>query len=614
MDLDEIFAAMPEEAAADGRDYLIINPATRTISVPDSQRLFGVETDEGATRKYFLCPRYVGDSLDLASMFLTVNYRNANGDEDGHLVTDVEVQGDNITFSWPIASKVVAYKGTIQFSVCAELPNTARRRGPDWNTAIAKGDVLEGLDPDRGTVEAETSDVVAQLRAMVTAQTAAVEATGATQAQNVQTEGNTQVNAVKATGAQETATARAAIEAKGEAVLASIPADYATLAGKVNEFANAIKGRLSGEIVQAGDVSPVEHFLGVRVRGKNLFDTSKIPTATPSVSYAYVSEAGVGRIVVRTEEGYDGNGYCTVAKTLREVCPSLEVGKTYVLTASTESNSTNMYLPGIQKSWIFGQAMVMTEAVLNSAMTFYGLSAREGMGTGDCTISNIQIEEGTEATEYTPYIDPAGVTVTRCGKNLLNREAMKSEAVLNGVTITRDGDLLTLSGTLTTDSVLFSTPFFLHGVLGDYYTLSYKHIGGTVEGASSVCVGDCDAPGAARQSWANIKMLNKDNGLTFQMVKPYIKDLWFYSTAGVVFNEYKIKIQLEPGKSATVFEPYNAATAMPDESGAVAGLPSLAPTMTLLTDTAGVNIECVYNRDTNAVLAEILERIATLGG
>lgn len=601
--IDEILAAMPEPTAEGDHEYLTIDPATRAIHVPESEKVFGVTGDELADRKFFICPRYVGDGLDLAAMFIRVNFRNANGEEDGYLVNDVTVTGDYVTFSWQLWPKVAAYQGEILFSVCADLPNTPDRRMPDWSTTLASGEVLEGLRPYDGYVEDETSDVVAQLRAETAAQTVAVEAVGAAQVQNVRT-----------AAAESTADAKAQIEAKGEAVRAGIPADYATLAGKANEFANAIKGSLSGEIVQAGDVSPVEHFLSVKVRGKNLFDVSKIPTATPSVSYAYVSEAGVGRIVVRTEEGYDGNGYCTVAKTLRDVCPSLEVGKTYVLTASTESNSTNMYLPGVQKSWIFGQAMVMTEAVLNSAMTFYGLSAREGMGTGDCTLSNIQIEEGTEATEYTPYIDPAGVTVTRCGKNLLNREAMKSEAVLNGVTITRDGDLLTLSGTLTTDSVLFSTPFFLHGVLGDYYTLSYKHIGGTVEGASSVCVGDCDAPGAARQSWANIKMLNKDNGLTFRMVKPYIKDLWFYSTAGVVFNEYKIKIQLEPGKSATAFEPYNAATAMPDESGAVAGLPSLAPTMTLLTDTAGVNIECVYNRDTNAVLAEILERIATLGG
>ena len=62
----------------------------------------------------------------------------------------------------------------------------------------------------------------------------------------------------------------------------------------------------------------------------------------------------------------------------------------------------------------------------------------------------VQLELGTEATEYTPYIDPATVTVKRCSKNLLDSALMAETKTLNGVTITREGDLLTLNGTLTT--------------------------------------------------------------------------------------------------------------------------------------------------------------------
>jgi hypothetical protein len=36
--------------------------------------------------------------------------------------------------------------------------------------------------------------------------------------------------------------------------------------------------------------------------------------------------------------------------------------------------------------------------------------------------------------------------------------------------------------------------------------------------------------------------------------------------------------------------------------------------MTLLTDTPGVTIDCEYSRDTNKVIAEILEKITALGG
>ena len=39
-------------------------------------------------------------------------------------------------------------------------------------------------------------------------------------------------------------------------------------------FANALKGTASGSVLALNDVSPVEHTMGVKVRGKNLFDKS----------------------------------------------------------------------------------------------------------------------------------------------------------------------------------------------------------------------------------------------------------------------------------------------------------------------------------------------------
>ena len=581
--IDEVLAAMPDTAAEAAIEYLTIDPVTRKITVPAASRIFGVTSDEVAERKYFLCPRYVGDGLDLAGMFLTVYFRTATGYEDGYLVDDVTVSGEYVTFSWLLAESVTMHKGAVQFSVCADLPNTAEKRRPDWNTTIATGEVLEGLDPDVGDVAGETSDVVAQLREMVTAQTGAVEATGATQVQEVH-----------AAATAATAEAQAQIEAKGVATLATIPADYTTLAGKVNEQANAIKGHLSGEIVQAGDVSPVEHFLGVKVQGKNLFDISKIPTMETDSKYAYIGEVGANYLTITTPDGYDGNGYCTVALPLKEVCPSLEVGKTYILTATTESNSTNMYLPGIKKSWIFGAPMVATDEMLKSTFTFYGLSTLAGMGTGDCTISNIQIEEGTEATEYAPYIDPAGVTVTRCGKNLWP-VFVTDQTYPNGsyTRVNDDGSfLLHVAG----DNIRFD--YMINLPAGSYTMSNGEHT--TTDKKPYIILYETD--GATHYCHE-----------TFTLEKPTACKLtvyaWHEYTGDFVFTP-----QLEKAPTATEYEPYTGATAMPDESGTVTGLPSAAPTMTLLTDTAGVAIDCTYNRDSNAVYAELLAKIAALGG
>lgn len=587
MTIDEIFAALPEEVAQDVHEYLVIDPVTRTIQVPQAESIFGVEIDSDSERKYFICPRYVGDKLDLAACFLSIKYRNANGEKDEYLVEDTAVNGEYVTFSWLISEKVVKYKGVVQFRFYAD-PST----GKAWGTTLAQGESLEGLEPDTDTVEEETSDVVTQLRAMVTQQTGNVEAVGAAQ-----------VAAVKAQGANTTQEAVEAIQAQGAATLATIPADYATLAGKANEQANAIKGHLAGEIVQAADVSPVEHYLGVKVHGKNLWNMAVITSA-----YEEFTNNGDGTITV-----HGGKYYCRAAQTLAEICPQLRSGDVAKFTISTTGYNA-IYLSTAGTLVQDGYVLTITDDMLASYVVLYGILNTDDTFNEPHTISSIQLELGDTATDYTPYIDPTGVTVTRRGKNLLNSEIMKEQATLNGVTITRAGDLLTLNGTLTVDSVLYSTPFLLHGVLGNHYTLSYKYLSGTAEGTASVCVGDCETAGAARQSWANIRMYERDNSFTYQLLKPYIKDLWFYAMAGVTFTNYKIKIQLEAGESATEYETSTNATAMPDESGVVTGLPSLAPTMTLLTDTAGVKIECTYNRDSNAVYAELLAKIAALSG
>lgn len=271
MTIDDIFASMPEEDAATGRDYLVIDPAARSITVPESEKIFGVEGDEDAARKYFICPRYVGDNLDLAGMFLTVYWRNANGDADGYLVNDAQIDGDYVTFSWLLGPEVVAYKGAVQFSVCADLPNTPTKRRPDWNTTTASGEVLEGQHPDLGDVAGETSDVVTQLRAEIQASTAAVEAAGAAQ-----------VDVVKAQGTNTTQEAVAAIQAQGEATRASIPADYTTLAGTVDRLtrdrAAAIVCEAAGAAIQVQDASN-DPLQGLRIFGRSTQDGTPTPEA-----------------------------------------------------------------------------------------------------------------------------------------------------------------------------------------------------------------------------------------------------------------------------------------------------------------------------------------------
>lgn len=156
MTLEEALEASGAEPV---NDIFLINPENRTITVPESERIFGVSHDGNAERKHFRCPKIVGDNIDLSTMHLYVNYQNANGEKYPYLVEDIRTDGDYITFSWLIGPDVVAYKGQIKFIVCAKKGDGTI---PEWNTTIAEGTVLEGLEATDEVVE-RNPDIIEQI-------------------------------------------------------------------------------------------------------------------------------------------------------------------------------------------------------------------------------------------------------------------------------------------------------------------------------------------------------------------------------------------------------------------------------------------------------------------
>lgn len=156
MTVEEALAASVVEPV---NDIFEINPETRVITVPASEKLFGVANDGNSERKHFRCPKIVGDNIDLSTMHLYINYQNANGDKYPYLVEDIQTDGDYITFSWLIGPDVVAYKGQIKFIVCAKKGDGTI---PEWNTTIAEGTVLEGLEATDEVVE-RNPDIIEQI-------------------------------------------------------------------------------------------------------------------------------------------------------------------------------------------------------------------------------------------------------------------------------------------------------------------------------------------------------------------------------------------------------------------------------------------------------------------
>lgn len=159
MTIEEALAASVVEPV---NDILEIDPETRVITVPASEKLFGVASDGNSERKHFRCPKIVGDNIDLSTMHLYINYQNGNGNKDSYMIQDMAVSGDYITFSWVLSRNVSAYKGNVRFIFCAKKADNSGNLVNEWNTTLAEGTVLEGLEATDEVV-ARNPDIIEQI-------------------------------------------------------------------------------------------------------------------------------------------------------------------------------------------------------------------------------------------------------------------------------------------------------------------------------------------------------------------------------------------------------------------------------------------------------------------
>lgn len=124
-------------------NYIEINAENRSITITQSEKLLGVENDSKAIRKYFRCPKIVGDNIDLTKSDVYINVQNASGEKSGkdrYPIQNMTASGDNVTFEWVLERKVTSHKGSVRFAVCVREKGTER----EWHTTFATGNALEG--------------------------------------------------------------------------------------------------------------------------------------------------------------------------------------------------------------------------------------------------------------------------------------------------------------------------------------------------------------------------------------------------------------------------------------------------------------------------------------
>lgn len=142
-------------------DIFVIDKDLRTITIPDEVTLLGVESDDDVLRLNFQMPKTYGE-YDLSIFSARINYVNANAEGDMYVVDDMEVDGDNITFTWLVGRTACKYKGNTLFNVCLKNIDGNGIVIQEFNTQPVTLPVLEGLETTDAVVQ-ENPDIIEQM-------------------------------------------------------------------------------------------------------------------------------------------------------------------------------------------------------------------------------------------------------------------------------------------------------------------------------------------------------------------------------------------------------------------------------------------------------------------
>lgn len=622
--------------------HFLIDQFTRQIKNDSANKTTIVQYDHNSERLTFEIPLYVdGHAMTLCDL-IEIHYINISTDGNSqnpgtYEVNDIKAEGENAVFTWLISQECTQLAGSLNFFIvfkCTENGVTVYR----WGTEIYKNlPISAGMDNGEAVLT-EYPDILAQWKAQLFSAS------------------DTAVLNVATAEANALAAIEAAGEAKKQSVLDSIPDEYEevtanvnTNTAKINELANAIKGNLSGYVVRADDVSPVKHNPIVKVHGKNWLN---IPNVTKTIANTdglnMYGEIVDGHITLSgtfnggtpkakvfrmdlSEPTVNYIGYEIIKENLAVKIPK----GTYIFSAN---QMFNIDLSGVSGAYLLVGEIGGTET--NGRATKYRDGSKIVVSHDDYyaqfvvylysdnPVENFaytaqpQLEKGTTVTEYTPYIDPATVTVRLCEKNIFD---------LNAVTGFFNGNLEIQPESLAKiDNGMIISNLGLYGVIimcnpgisylpkGEY-ALSVDAMSNRTAGNKQVKVVVQFEDGTYTTcinhnltdygKWEHLSGIIKlESG---KMVKGFAfqgnGESGDYQDLQIHFKN----IQLEVAEESD-YEPYNGAIYTPAADGVVSGVTSLSPCMTILTDTEGVTVECEYNRDTNKVIADILERIEAL--
>lgn len=360
--------------------------------------------------------------------------------------------------------------------------------------------------------------------------------------------------------------------------------------GKMNvvKSSDYLKGSESGSSILVEDVSPVEHTMSVKVRGKNLWcdDYDKYTHNVYNVHPISLPK---------------GDYYISINKYGNETVTDVTIGiaksgDDYPFNNSLIVLFTSSGVEIPQKITVGGEKWTSPKLAIFATKTNWEKFFAN---------YHLQLELGTTATAYTPYVpDLTSVKVSRYGKNLFN----KNKAFDDSTKVSAE-EGATFSYTyfiqLQPNTTYYCTVFNPQTSYGIMLLSSRPDVNAST--STALAISHLSAQGGF-DTWGTQKALT-----TGQSGKLYIGSFIGPDKISECIQLCNLQIQL--GNVGTEYEEYIPQTGYtPNADGTVDNVTSIYPSTTLISDTSGALIDCEYYKDIDTAYNELTTSIALSGG
>lgn len=365
--------------------------------------------------------------------------------------------------------------------------------------------------------------------------------------------------------------------------------------------ANILKGSASGTIVSMKDVSPIEHEMGVRVRRKNEFYLNETKARTAG---------GLSFNLTQGQSSFVVNGTSTTSSSAKLTEIPLKAGTYSIAIYGANAITTDMDRIFLQYT-TNGNTATINNIMDGKTKTFtlpYDVTVTVSFVFAEAsTYENkeicIQIEEGTTATAYAPYVpDISAVKLKAYEQNLLNIDAgINKSFVKNG-----DGTytLTKQDGNRLTGKIPFDYP-------NTSFSLYVEIVDTNIDGLNGISTMFKNAEETKTQyprMTPDGKCTLIDTGGRSGLIQLYI-DNTMSNGSYITFKNPQIAVSSTP---ITEYKPYVEPVEYSVSAVGTSKVASIHPVTTLCADTDGVIIDVDYNRDINIAFKNLEDKITAL--